>query len=94
MPSTINAQAGNASQWTALIKTANGTANLSLQTNGSTALLIDQNQNANCTSTGAITVPRGTTAQRPSSPTNGMLRYNTSTAHLEAYVNNAWVAFT
>ena len=94
MPSTINAQAGNASQWTALIKTANGTANLSLQTNGSTALLIDQNQNANCTSTGAIKIPAGTTAQRPNSAINGMVRYNTTTTRLEGYGNGAWGAFT
>jgi hypothetical protein len=93
MPSTINAQAGNATQWTALIKTASGTANLSLQTNGSTALLIDQNQNANCTSTGAIKIPAGTTAQRPSPAVNGMVRYNTTNAKLEGYANNSWAVF-
>ena len=40
--------------------------------------------------TAAITVPSGTTAQRAGS--NGSLRYNTDTASLEAYANNAWGA--
>jgi hypothetical protein len=38
--------------------------------------------------TGSVTVPLGTTAQRTGS--NGALRYNTDTATLEAYANNAW----
>jgi len=42
--------------------------------------------------TGAITLPRGTTAQRPSSPVNGMLRYNTSIEAAEQYRNGAWVS--
>jgi hypothetical protein len=40
--------------------------------------------------TGSVTVPLGTTAQRTGS--NGALRYNTDTATLEAYANNAWGA--
>lgn len=41
--------------------------------------------------TGAVTVTRGTTAQRPTG-VNGMLRYNSTTNQLEAFVNSAWVA--
>ena len=40
--------------------------------------------------TGSVVLPQGTTAQR--SGTNGALRYNTDTATLEAYTNNAWGA--
>lgn len=40
--------------------------------------------------TASITVPSGTTAQRAGS--NGALRYNTDSASLEAYANNAWGA--
>jgi hypothetical protein len=40
-------------------------------------------------STGALTVPTGTTAQRPTG-VNGMLRYNTTTTSLEGYLNGAW----
>jgi hypothetical protein len=42
------------------------------------------------TQNGAVALPRGTTAQRPSSATNGMLRYNTSLNALEAYTSDQW----
>jgi hypothetical protein len=41
--------------------------------------------------TSAMNVPSGTTAQRPSSPANGAIRYNTSTNALEAYINGVWI---
>ena len=37
------------------------------------------------TSTGYFTLPAGTTAQRPASPTNGMLRFNTTLGYNEWY---------
>ena len=40
--------------------------------------------------TGAVKVPTGTTAQRPSSPALGMLRYNTDTGFFEGYDGN-WI---
>ena len=39
-----------------------------------------------------LTVPRGTTAQRPGAPVNGTIRYNTDTSQLEAFSGGAWVA--
>ena len=90
MPSTINAQPGNATAFTSLIKTGAADANLALQTNGTNAVTIDNAQNANFVVTTAITSPRGTTAQRPSPAVNGMFRYNTSNSTFEAYINNAW----
>ena len=42
------------------------------------------------TGTGAITVPSGTTAQEPSSPLSGMLRFNTSTNIFEGYNGTSW----
>jgi hypothetical protein len=39
-----------------------------------------------------VTLPIGTTAQRPSPANNGELRYNTSTGTFEGYANNAWGA--
>ena len=41
-------------------------------------------------STGSIQLPSGTTAQRPGSPTNGDLRYNSTDHEVEAYKNGAW----
>jgi len=40
--------------------------------------------------TGAAYLPAGTTAQRPVSPANGYMRYNTTLLAMEAYVNGAW----
>lgn len=34
--------------------------------------------------------PSGTTAQRPAAPVAGMIRFNTETGRLEAYVAGAW----
>jgi hypothetical protein len=45
------------------------------------------------TSTGAFDIPSGTTAQRPASPNNGMIRYNTEKYGGEIYNDGAWVKF-
>ena len=41
---------------------------------------------------GGVVVPVGTTAQRAVTPTNGTLRYNTTTATFEGYANSIWGA--
>ena len=40
---------------------------------------------------GALTIPKGTTAQRPSVNATGMIRYNTSTDSYERYDTSGWV---
>lgn len=40
--------------------------------------------------TGAITLPAGTTAQRPASPAVGMIRYNSTIGGIEEYRDGAW----
>ena len=40
--------------------------------------------------TGFMLIPKGTTAQRPASPVNGEIRYNTDTAQFEGYQGGAW----
>ena len=40
-----------------------------------------------CSSTGFIQIPAGTTAQRPSSPIAGEIRYNTTIGQYEGYTN-------
>jgi hypothetical protein len=50
------------------------------------AAVSDQNN----TSTGYFDLPVGTTAQRPGSPTVGMIRYNTSTSEYEVYSGTEW----
>lgn len=44
--------------------------------------------------TDALILPIGTIAQRPSSPINGMLRYNSTSPVIEGYVNNSWQTLT
>jgi len=40
--------------------------------------------------TDALRLPSGNTAQRPGSPANGDIRYNSQTNQLEGYANSAW----
>jgi hypothetical protein len=42
--------------------------------------------------TDAVALPAGTTGQRPGSPANGMLRYNSTVPQVEAYYGGAWNA--
>lgn len=50
-------------------------------------------KNTTINDTGNIQLPGGTTAQRPSSPTNGMTRFNTTLNCLEIYYGGAWKLF-
>jgi len=74
---------------TGLVETVDTSGTLQLQTGGTAAMTIGTDQNITCNSTGAITLPVGTTAQRPTA-TNGMMRYNTNLVGIEAYVGGAW----
>ena len=49
-----------------------------------------QLRNSNINDTGSFDLPSGTTAQRPSSPEAGMIRYNTTLADTEYYDGTAW----
>ena len=48
-------------------------------------------KNTTINDTGHITLPSGTTAQRPGSPATGMARYNTSTNLIEVYNGSVWL---
>ncbi len=48
--------------------------------------------NLNFSSTAHIVLPKGTTAERPSSPSTGALRYNTDTSNVEYYNGTTWVS--
>jgi hypothetical protein len=43
------------------------------------------------TSTGALSISKGTTAERPT-PASGMLRFNTTTTEFEGYNGTAWAS--
>ena len=76
-----------------LVETVDTSGILEFQTANTAAIIIDASQNANFTSTGAVTLPVGTTEQRPTG-VNGMLRYNSSFGLVEGYITNAWTAVT
>jgi hypothetical protein len=67
---------------------------LGIQTANATAILCNGTSSiVSFPTTGYLNVPSGTTAQRPSSPVNGMIRYNTTLSKLEGYANNSWGIF-
>jgi hypothetical protein len=47
-------------------------------------------KNTTINDSGHLTLPSGTTAQRPGSPADGMLRYNTTTNAVELYYGGSW----
>jgi len=49
-----------------------------------------QLKNTTINDTGFLQVPTGTTAQRPASPDDGYVRFNTSTSRLEYYRDGEW----
>lgn len=85
MASTISTSAGLGTGQ--IPKSADNSGVLTLQTNATNALTVGTNQNVVLNSAGGLSVPSGTTAQRPSSPVNGMIRYNTTIPQLEIYIN-------
>lgn len=50
----------------------------------------DVNEQVILDSINSVLVPKGTTAERPTSPINGHLRYNTDDNEFEVYQNGAW----
>lgn len=50
----------------------------------------DVNDQVIVDSANTMLIPKGTTAERPSSPTNGHMRYNTSFNEFEIYQDSAW----
>jgi hypothetical protein len=71
-----------------------GTDTVGIATGGTAAITIGTNQNTVFNSTGAITLSSGTTAERPGSPTVGMIRYNTTLSVYEAYTTIGWQTIT
>jgi hypothetical protein len=66
---------------------------LQVRNGGSDRLEIFGNGYTRVTSTSALKVPVGTTAQRPATPAQGDIRYNTTTGKFEGYNGSTWVDF-
>ncbi len=71
---------------------ANGGTNQSTVTTGD--MLVGRNNTwiQSSTATGAVQLPAGTTAQAPTEGVNGMIRYDSTTNKLVAFINNVWEA--
>ena len=81
------------------IKTDDGTASVSVNDDGSvdinhsgTTVLQTTSDGVDVVSTGSIKIPVGTTAQRPSSPATGDLRWNSTEGEAEIYDGTAFAA--
>ena len=58
--------------------------------NGNTSPVIGIADNAVFPGTQGVTIPNGTTAERPVAPNLGLTRYNTSTGRAEVYTASGW----
>ena len=73
------------------LKQTGGDSNiLNIQTGSNNAITINALQNVTLNSTGAVTVPVGTQAQRPGAPAAGMFRFNDDSDEFEGYDGSAW----
>jgi hypothetical protein len=62
-----------------------GTSTFTGNVTANVASITTISNNTTFSSTGAITLPSGTTGQQPGSPTAGMIRYNSTTGGFEGY---------
>lgn len=91
---------GNSSNVTGIIATANGGTGINsttvfpssgiVVTRDANETLLNKQISSTGLITGALTVPVGLQSERPSTPVNGMIRYNTTFNTFEGYVNNDW----
>jgi hypothetical protein len=67
------------------------TVSSTLGVTGNTALsTLSATGNVTFSGTGSTKLQAGTTAQRPGTPANGMIRYNSDEASFEGYIDGAW----
>jgi trimeric autotransporter adhesin len=76
------------------VTSVSGTAGQIAVANGSTTPVVSIATDPTLPGTAYVKLPTGGTADRPVSPSNGMIRYNTDTSLFEGYLNGAWTAFS
>ena len=74
------------------VTNVSGTANQISVASGTTTPVVSITTNPVLPGLAGVVLPSGTTAERSGSPTNGTLRYNTTIALLEAYLNGVWTS--
>ena len=75
----------NANTTEGLVITPDTSGEMVFQSNGTQVLKVTG-------ATGSFDLPVGTTAERPTSPTTGTLRYNTTESEIETYDDSAWTS--
>jgi len=75
------------------VTSVSGTAGQIAVANGSTTPVVSIATDPTLPGTAYVKLPTGGTAQRPVSPSNGMMRYNTDSLLFEGYLNGAWTSF-
>jgi hypothetical protein len=75
------------------VTSVSGTAGQIAVANGSTTPVVSIATDPTLPGIAYVKLPSGGTADRPVSPLNGMIRYNTDSLVFEGYLNNAWTAF-
>jgi hypothetical protein len=87
---SVGASTASSGRFTTLEATGNTTlGDASGDTITANAGTMNVPNNLNFSGTGTITLPNGTTGQRPT-PASGMIRYNTSTSGFEGYAGGEW----
>lgn len=84
---------GSTTPSTGAFTTLTTTGNVTLGDGSSDSITINAStasvpNNLNFSGTGSITVPNGTTGQRPGSPAAGMIRYNSTSGTFEGYTSS------
>ena len=82
MPAIIRADSGATSGVSGIAQISDSSGVLELQATAGTVTMANV--------TGGMVPPRGTTAQRPSTPVDGTLRYNTTTGSIEVFRGGSW----
>jgi len=75
---------------TGLVTTPDNSGSLQLQTGGTAAITFNADSSTTFNKTDALQLPSGTTAQRPSSPIEGSVRYNSDIYAIETYLAGSW----
>ena len=75
----------NAHTTQGLVITPDTSGEIEFQSNGTQVLKVTG-------ATGSFDLPVGTTAERPTSPTTGTLRYNTTESEIETYDGSSWTS--
>ena len=83
---TITFEGATADNYETILSVVDPTADRTVSLPNETGIIVTKDSD-----TGAVVIPTGTTAQRPGTPEQGMLRFNTDADYFEVYNGASWV---